>query len=69
MRNAVIPILTILFILSLFSVISAQDVITRPTQAPEETITIVNPHMNVVHGDNIISGVGNNTITLWDRSK
>lgn len=69
MRKALISVTTILFVMCLILSVSAQDAITRPTTIPQETITIVNPHLNTVSGDNIISGVGNNTITLWDRSK
>lgn len=50
---------------------SAQNepVIVHPTPAPSEIITIKNPNLTEVRGDNIISGYGNNTVTLWDRSK
>lgn len=63
----------ILFVLCcLFLIIctaEAQNVIVRPTAMPNETIQIVNPYSNQVRGENIISGTGNNTVTLWDRSK
>lgn len=59
----------IIFSILFVSSVSAQDVIVRPTSTPNETIQIMNPYLVPVRGDNIISGTGNNTITLWDRSK
>ena len=49
---------------------SAQEsVIVRPTAMPDQTIQIKNPYLNQVQGADIIPGTGNNTVTLWDRSK
>ena len=54
----------------IFSAAAAQDTIVRPTAViPNETIQIVNPYLTPVRGENIITGAGNNRITLWDRSK
>ncbi|MBR6088570.1 MAG: hypothetical protein IKP86_01460 [Anaerolineaceae bacterium] len=51
--------------------VCAQDIeiIARPTAVPEDTITLVNPDLASVSGDSIITGKGNYTVTLWDRSK
>ena len=46
-----------------------EEVIVRPTASVSELITIKNPSLNEVRGENIVPGVGNNTVTLWDRSK
>jgi len=53
------------------SIAAGQGTIVRPTPTPtpNETITINNPYLNSVRGNDIIPGVGNNTVTLWDRSK
>ena len=58
-------------LLQMAAAVSAQTdaVIVRPTAVPSEIITIKNPSLTEVRGENIISGVGNNTVTLWDRSK
>ena len=63
-------LLTFTSLLFLFAAVSAQeDVIVRTTPVPVETISLVNPNMSLVNGDNIISGTGNYSVTLWDRSK
>lgn len=59
----------IILCLMFVSSAAAQSVIVRPTAAPVEPIQIMNPYLVPVRGDNIITGTGNNTITLWDRSK
>ena len=53
------------------AVVYAQNetIIVRPTPVPAEIITIKNPSLTEVRGENIIPGVGNNTVTIWDRSK
>ena len=52
--------------------VSAQTdvpVIVRPTAVPSDIITIRNPNLTEVRGENILPGIGNNTVSLWDRSK
>lgn len=50
--------------------VSAQDTIVRPTASSDQVITIKNPYQDqIIRGTDIIPGTGNNTITLWDRSK
>ena len=53
------------------AVVYAQNetIIVRSTPVPAEIITIKNPSLTEVRGENIIPGVGNNTVTIWDRSK
>ena len=55
--------------LLLFKIAEAQDTIVRPVSGGGQTIELVNPYQNQVRGTNIITGSGNNTVTLWDRSK
>ena len=64
-------IISLCLLLIITSIAAGQGTIVRPTPTPtpNETITINNPYLNSVRGNDIIPGVGNNTVTLWDRSK
>ena len=42
--------------------------LVQPTPAPTAAVIIVNPNLGTVSGDGVISGRGNNTVKLWDRS-
>ena len=69
MNKNLLAVLLFAFLMSV-TVAAAQDsVIVRPTVMPDQTIQIKNPYNNVVQGTDIIPGTGNNTVTLWDRSK
>jgi len=63
-------ILTAVLILAegAFAQSGSEDIIQRPTAAPESAITLRNTTLPAVSGDGIISGKGNNSVTLWDRS-
>ena len=64
-----LPFLLFLFLVTSGVMAQNSDIIVRPTQIPLESITIKNPTLTEVKGDNILSGVGNYSVTLWDRSK
>ena len=70
MRKIFILSLLFLFLSSALAVCAQDEIgIVRPTAAvPQNTITLVNPNLGTVSGDGVLPGVGNNTVTLWDRA-